>query len=100
MINPFYFTKRKINTAFKSHLYNFTQDEDDQLSHEIKFDNNLNIGNKNSTISDIDKIDISSHLEQQYQNQLTKDGGSRFDKNFSRTNYFYKTIELIGSSYV
>ena len=56
--------------------------------------------NKNLRESYIDNIDVRSQLEQQIQNQETKDSGWRSDKITSRTKYFYKTTELNGSNYV
>ena len=61
--------------------------------------NNLNINN-NLTEKDNDKIDIISQLEHQTQSQETRESGWIFDKNKSMKKRFYKTGELIGSSYV
>ena len=56
--------------------------------------------NHNLKETNIDNIDIKSQLEHQIQQQEIKDSGSRFDKIFSMTIYFYKTGELNGSNYV
>ena len=66
---------------------------------EIELCNNLNI-NRNLTECDIDNFYVTSRLEQQIQNQETKDSGWRFDKISSMTLFFYITTELNGSSYV
>ena len=56
----------------------------------------MNINN-NLTESDIDNIDIKSHLENQIQHQETKESGWIFDKINAMKKRFYK---LNGSSYV
>ena len=60
---------------------------------------NLKIKN-NLTESDIDNIDVRSHLEQQIQVQETKASGWIFDKINSMKISFYKSTELDGTSYV
>ena len=75
------------------------QDEDRLLLDEIELFINLNI-NHNLTQSDIDNINITFPLELQIQQQQMKDSGWRFDKIWSMTIYFYKTIEMDGSNYL
>ena len=75
------------------------QDEDGQLIEETELLINLNI-NQNLTQSDLNKIDITSPLENQIRQQEMKDSGWRFDKLYSMTIYFYKTNEMNGSNYV
>ena len=43
---------------------------------------------------------MRSQLEQQIQNQETKESGCRCDKRNSLTIFFYKTTEINGSIYV
>ena len=50
------------------------QDEDDQVLDEIEVYNTLN-KNQNLTQSDIDNIDVGSPIEQQIQNEESKDKG-------------------------
>ena len=52
------------------------------------------------TESDIDNIDVRSHLEHQIQNPEMKESGWIFDRINSMKISFYKTGELNGSSYV
>ena len=56
--------------------------------------------NNNLTETDIDDIDIKSQLEHQIQVQETKESGWILDKINSMEIRFYKTGELVGSSYV
>ena len=70
------------------------QDEDGQLLDETELFINLII-NQSLTQSDLGKIDIRSPLEYQIQKQEMKDSGWRFDKLYSMTIYFYKTIEMV-----
>ena len=58
-----------------------------QVLDEIEMFFNLII-NRNLTQSDIDKTDVRSKLEQQVQNEESKDSGWRFDTNYSMTIYF------------
>ena len=69
------------------------QDEDDWALDGNELRNTLNV-NRNLTETHIDKIDVKTQLEQEVQNQETKDSGWRFDKTNSRTIYLYKTTEL------
>ena len=94
LINQYKF---KYHTLFSASFYKIN--EEDQRNKEIELYINLNI-NHNSTESDIDNIDIRSQLEQQIQNQETKESGWIFDKINSMKISFYKTTELNGSSYV
>ena len=71
------------------------QDEDDQVLHEIEIYFSLNM-NQNSTRSEIDNIDVGSHLQQLVQNEESKDSGCRNDKVNEMTKYFYRTAELNG----
>ena len=66
---------------------------------EIEFYNWLNF-DKSLTESDIEKIDVRSQIQQQIQNQQTKDSGCRFDKLNSMTICFLKTTELNWSGFV
>ena len=50
------------------------QDEDDQVIDEVELYINLN-NYRNSTESDIDNIDFKSQLQQEIQNQETKNSG-------------------------
>ena len=75
------------------------QDGDNQVLDETKLFINLNI-NHNLTQTDIDKLDVISPLENQLQQQETKDSGWRVDKINSMTVYFYKTGEKNVSNYV
>ena len=94
LINQYKF---KYHTLFSASFYEIN--EEDQRSNEIELYINLN-NNHNLTESDIDNIDIRSQLEQQIQNQETKESGWIFDKINSMKISFYKTTELNGSSYV
>ena len=89
--------KFKYQTVFSARYDQ--QDEDGPLLEETELFINLNI-NQNLTQSDLDKIDIRSPLENQIQQQEMKDSGLRFDKFYSMTLHFYKTIEMNGSNYV
>ena len=75
------------------------QDEDNQLLDETELFINLNI-NQNLTQSDIDNINITFPLDFQIQQMQMKDSGWRFDKIWSMTIYFYKTLEMNGSNYI
>ena len=55
------------------------QDEDDQVLDEIELSDNLNTSEK-SRESKIDTVNDTSQLEQQVENQETKDSDWRFDK--------------------
>ena len=66
---------------------------------KLKYFVNLN-NNHKLTESDIDNIDVRSHLEQQIQIQGTKESGWIFEKFISMKIRFSKTGELNGSSYV
>ena len=54
----------------------------------------------NLTKTDINKIDVKSQLEYQFQIQETKDSGWIFDKKSSMKIIFFMTGELNRSSYV
>ena len=60
------------------------QDEDIQLLDETEIVTNLK-NNHNLAETDIDKIDIKSPLEHQFQQQERKDTGWKVDKNISKT---------------
>ena len=75
------------------------QDEDGQLLDERELIINLNII-QNLTQSDLENINITFPLDRQIQQQKMKDSGWRFDKLYSMTICFYKTIEMNGSNYV
>ena len=75
------------------------QDGDNQVLDETDLFNKLEF-NHNLTESDIDYIDIECSLEQQIENQELRDSGWRFDKYISMKVYFYKAIEMNGSSCV
>ena len=62
------------------------QDEDIQLLYETEIFTNLKIIH-NLAETDIDKIDIKSPLEHQFQQEDMKDTGWRFDKKISKTVY-------------
>ena len=94
LINQYKF---KYHTLFSASFYEIN--EEDQRSNEIELYINLN-NNHNLIVSDIDNIDIRSQLEQQIQNQETKESGWIFDKINSMKISFYKTTELNGYSYV
>ena len=94
LINQFKFKYQVVFTARFD-----KQDEDGLLLDEIELLNNLNI-NHNLTQSDIDNINITFPLELQIQQQQMKDSGWRFDKIWSMTIYFYKTLEMNGSNYI
>ena len=71
------------------------QDEANQLLDETELIINLNI-NHYLTGTDIKIIDVKSPLEQQIQQEETKDSGWRFDKIISMTIYFHIPGELNG----
>ena len=48
----------------------------------------------------MDNLTINSQVEAQIENQQMKESGWAFDKFTSMSIYFYKTAELIVSSYV
>ena len=93
LINQYKF---KYQTVFSARFDK--QNEDNQVLDETELFINLII-NHILTESDLDKIDITSPLERQIQQQEMKDSGWRFDKINSMTIYFYKTGELNGSNY-
>ena len=70
--------KYKNHTLFSASFYKIK--EEDQRKNEIEFYMNLNI-NHNLKESDIDNIDVRSHLEHQKEVQETKESGWIFDKN-------------------
>ena len=74
-------------------------DENRQVLNEIELYINLSIIG-NITESGFDIYDVGSQLEQQIQNQESKDSGWRFDKTNSRTIYFSRTTTIDGSKYV
>ena len=67
------------------------QDADDQVLEEIVLYIVLSII-RNFTESDIDIFDIRSQIEQQTENQESKDSGWRFDKINSMTIHLYKLL--------
>ena len=67
------------------------QDEDDQVLDETVLYIVLSII-RNFTESDIDFIDIRFQIEQQTENQESKDSVWRFDKFNSMTIYVYKLL--------
>ena len=75
------------------------QDEDNRVLEEFELYINLKI-NRNITESDIDKNDVGSQLEQQIENQESKNSCRTFDRTNSVTIYFNKASELNGSSKV
>ena len=81
----------KLQTLFSARFDK--QFEDDQVIDEIEIIINLMI-KQSLADSDIQKIDVRSHLEQQIQNQESKVSGWRFRKNNSMTICFYKATEL------
>ena len=89
--------KFEYHTLFSASFYKIN--EEDQRDSEIELYINLKI-NKNLTESDIDNIDVRSHLEHQIQIPETKESGWIFDKINSRKISFHKTTELNGTSYV
>ena len=89
--------KIKYQTIFSASFYKIN--EEDQTKNEIELYMSLKINHK-LTESDIDNIDVRSHLEHQYQIQETKESGWFFDKINSMKISFYKTVELNGTSYV
>ena len=93
LINQYKF---KYQTVFSARFDK--QNGDIQVLDETEIFFSLNI-NHNLTQSDLDKIDISSPLEHQIQQQGMKDSGWRFDKINSMTVYFYKTGEMNGSNF-
>ena len=94
LINQYKF---KYHTLFSASFYQIN--EEDQRNNHIELYINLKINN-NLTESDIDNIDIRSQLEQQIQNQETKESAWIFDKINSIKLSFYKTTELNDTSYV
>ena len=88
--------KFKYHILFTASFYKIIED---QRSDEIELFISLNI-NHNLTETDIDRIDVKSQLEHQYQIQQTKNFGWIFDKTNSMKIRFYKISEIIGSSYV
>ena len=75
------------------------QDEDDQVLDELAICIILNII-RILTESETDNFDVRSPLEQQIQNQESKDSGWRFGSTKSMATYFCKTTEMNHSSYV
>ena len=67
------------------------QDADDQVLEKIVLYIVLSII-RNFTESDIDIFDIRSQIEQQTENQESKDSGWRFDKINSMTIHLYKLL--------
>ena len=94
LINQYKF---KYHTLFSASFYKIN--EEDQRNNEIDSYINLKI-NHSLTESDIDNIDVRSHLEHQIQNQEMKESGWIFDKINSMKVSFYKSTELNGTSYV
>ena len=72
--------------------------QEDQRSDETELFWSLNPNHRLTEI-DIDNVDIKSQLEHQIEIQEIKESGSIFDKTNSK-NFFHKTGELNGSSYV
>ena len=68
------------------------QDEDDEVSDGIEIYVNLK-SNQKLKESHFDEIDVRSQLEQQTENQQSKDSGWRFDKTNSMGLPFIKNIE-------
>ena len=97
-----FYARLKNQNKFKYHIIFSTGfykiKEEDQRSDETELFNNLNI-NHNLTENDIDKIDIKSQLEHQFQIQATKESGWIFDKINSMKIRFFKTGEINGSSH-
>ena len=89
--------KFKYHTLFSASFYKIN--EEDQRNNEIELYINLK-NNNNLTESDIDNIDVRSQLQHQIQIQETKESGWIFDKINSMKISFYKTTELVGTSYV
>ena len=73
------------------------QDEDIHFLNETDLFKKLNFYHK-LTETDINNIDIKSHLEHQIQQQEMKDSGWIFDKIMSMTIYFYQTGIMNGSN--
>ena len=94
LINQYKF---KYHTLFSASFYKIN--EEDQRYNEIELYINLKI-NHNLTESDIDNIDVRSHLDHQILVQETKESGWIFDKINSMKISFYKTTEMNGTSYV
>ena len=94
LINKYKF---KYHTLFSASFYKIN--EEDRRDNEIELYINLKI-NHNLTESDIDNNDVTSHLEQQIQNQEMKESGWIFDKINSMKLSFYKSTELDGTSHV
>ena len=88
--------KFKYQTMFSARFDK--QDEDGQILDEIEFFCYLKF-HRNVTVSDFDNFDVRSQLEQQIQNQKSKDSGWSFDKINPMTIYFSKRIEIYGSYY-
>ena len=75
------------------------QDEDNQMLDETDLSIILEIIH-NLTETDVSHIDIKSPLEHQIQHQEMQYSGWRFDRINSMTKCFFKSTEIIGSSYV
>ena len=88
--------KFKCHTIFSASFYRII--EEDQRVNETELFSNLNV-NHNLTESDIENIDVNSHIEHQIHIQETKESGWIFDKNISMKIRYYKTGKLNGSSY-
>ena len=88
--------KIKNHTVFSAKLDK--QYEDDEVLEGIEIYVNLK-SNQKLKESHFDEIDVRSQLEQQTQNQQSKDSGWRFDKTNSMTLHYNKNTESNGSSY-
>ena len=88
--------KFRCHTKFSARFHKIN--EDDQGCDEIEVFNIL-IYNQNLTESDINNIDVKSHLVHKIRIQETKDSGGIFDEINSMRIGFYKTDTLNRSSY-
>ena len=94
LINQYKF---KYHTLFSASFYKIN--DEDQKYNEIELFINLNI-NHNLTESDIDNIDVTSHLNHQILVQRNRESGWIFDNIVSMKISFYKTVELNGTPYI
>ena len=94
LINQYKF---KYHTLFSASFYKIN--EEDQRYNQIELYMSLKINN-NLTESDIDNFDVRSQLDHQIQIQELEESGWIFDKTNSMKISFYKTTELISTSYV
>ena len=89
--------KFKYQTVFSTKFDK--QDEDGQMLDEVELFINLNINHK-LTESGLDNFNVRFSLDEQIQRQELKYSGWRFDEKKINYNIFYKTGEVIGSSYI